>query len=304
LQILINLYISKQEFIAALNDPDATALWFIGHGVYDTKTGIFGIEKLGDPLEEIELADGSTITSAEIAALNLDLSRFKQITFHACGQDLQSWRNLFPNAEFCSWKCTTRAWQYYWWQWGATYNMAVAALPPVIDDALGQTGQYATINAGYVNNLAPVANYTEEFTLHSDLQAVLNGKSFNFITSENNINHVLFSCTINSGITQLSSQSVNYNYSADFDIIINDETLNSLLVNPLLWHVMNNVNSGVTVINNSNGSISDEEIFKGIGVLIWGQSANTVPTLSEWGLIIFGSLLLITGVIFVWRRQA
>ena len=182
--------------------------------------------------------------------------------------------------------------------------MAVAALPPVIDDALGQTGQYATINAGYVNNLAPVANYTEEFTLHSDLQAVLNVKSFNFITSENNINHVLFSCTINSGITQLSSQSVNYNYSADFDIIINDETLNSLLVNPLLWHVMNNVNSGVTVINNSNGSISDEEIFKGIGVLIWGQSANTVPTLSEWGLIIFGSLLLITGVIFVWRRQA
>ena len=101
MQILINLYISKQEFIAALNDPDATALWFIGHGVYDTKTGIFGIEKLGDPLEEIELADGSTITSAEIAALNLDLSRFKQITFHACGQDLQSWRNLFPNAEFC-----------------------------------------------------------------------------------------------------------------------------------------------------------------------------------------------------------
>jgi len=29
-----------------------------------------------------------------------------------------------------------------------------------------------------------------------------------------------------------------------------------------------------------------------------------IPTLSQWGLIIFGSLLLITGVVFVWRRFA
>jgi hypothetical protein len=29
-----------------------------------------------------------------------------------------------------------------------------------------------------------------------------------------------------------------------------------------------------------------------------------IPTLSQWGLIIFGSLLLITGVVFVWRRYA
>jgi hypothetical protein len=289
---------SKQDFIDALQDPDATAIWFIGHGVYNNDTG--------EPYEMIEFADHTTLTSAQIAAMNLDLSRFTNVTLCSCGQDLQSWKDLFtnPNLKFTSWKKPVSMYKLYWYQWRTHYNILPVQPPPAVHSLLALSEDFAiidTINNTKYYNLSPVANITGTFILPVDKQAYLNGKTFNFIVSKDNIEGVVYSCMIQNGVTDFMSASPDYNSSADFDIIINDSVYYSLLENPNSWNTVKST-SFVTVNNYSNGTIPDSVILDGYGITVLGQGyINSIPTLSQWGLIILGSVLTILGVIFLYK---
>jgi hypothetical protein len=95
---------------------------------------------------------------------------------------------------------------------------------------------------------------------------------------------------------QISVVAINYN---TVTVVTSSGT-----ATPLFYSWSNGATTQ-TITGLSTGTYSVSVIFND-GSLLYGSViiTGTVPTLSEWGLIIFGSLLLITGVVFVWRRYA
>ncbi|MGE0481407.1 MAG: hypothetical protein AB7Q17_13140 [Phycisphaerae bacterium] len=81
---------NKQQIKDAINDPDARALVFINHGASGSATvGGQGAEGA------VEL-----VTASQFGVLD----HYDIVTIHACDQCQEDWMDVFPDAEFHSWK--------------------------------------------------------------------------------------------------------------------------------------------------------------------------------------------------------
>lgn len=123
--VIINHSASYRDFRTVIDDPQARAFWFAGHGTEDED----------GPLPMIRGAGGEGITPSEEyypmeAAVLFRKENLNQVTMHACKQDLPEWRNAFPGATYDSWSISPIGPMMYWWQLGATY--------PEIDQATGR----------------------------------------------------------------------------------------------------------------------------------------------------------------------
>ncbi len=123
--VIINHSASYRDFKTVLDDPQARAFWFAGHGTEDDN----------GPLPMIRGAGGEGITPSEEyypmeAAVLFRKGDLNQVTMHACKQDLPEWRDAFPGATYDSWSISPIGPMMYWWQLAATY--------PEIDQATGR----------------------------------------------------------------------------------------------------------------------------------------------------------------------
>lgn len=253
----------------ALNDPKARAIWFAGHGVYNSQRSWFGLEKLGDVKEGLVFTDGPKMGPTG------PHPNIRQVTLHACGQDQKSWRNSFPNADFDSWSTSMRAWQVYWWQWGATYDRIKDSSFPVprLHETLEQANQFYNREGFWVYDLDPVSNdYSipgvASFVLNAQLQAQLNGATFNFMAFDGPDHLQLFAVPIAGGVIDFTNQSDQYDPNADFDVMISNDAMFNLLENPSLWLSYSGDPNAVRLFNRSG--ISDATVLEGVGVVVFG----------------------------------
>jgi hypothetical protein len=101
-EVITNTSATKQDFKDALKDPCARAIWFVGHG--GGKSNDAGSELL-------------VFTDDWIAGESVEANPcLKSVTFHACAQNQQSWKDKFPNAKFYSWTGNTTGLFYFYWQ--------------------------------------------------------------------------------------------------------------------------------------------------------------------------------------------
>lgn len=115
-----------QDVLDALNDPCCKALMIIAHGGGEGKfkVTVFGesFEIMG-PIESIEMNDGWITGDPQMAKEQGDTllpssPNVESLYLHSCGQNLPSWRSLFPNmSEFYGWTTRTWYWSTFWWQW-------------------------------------------------------------------------------------------------------------------------------------------------------------------------------------------
>ncbi|MCJ7767041.1 hypothetical protein MUP79_01435 [Candidatus Bathyarchaeota archaeon] len=261
---------SKQDVINALNDPDAKALWIVGHGKYDSVAGKTGKEKLTNPVEMIDMKDAYIEGSDFTPKPNI-----KQVTFHSCGQDLKSWRDLFPNADFRSWESTTRSWQYYWWQWFNEYDPVTSDASismPKVNPVLEQEGQfYFEPTAGkYVANMSYLAN---DFPLHEPLKSQFGSQAVNFYTVDTNTGdrQILFGADIADG--KIGSSYVNGTAIPTFDVSVANEALYQILEYPsTIW---NAYAAGYLQIT-PYVPVDKDVLFKGMAMLFFGQTEGGV----------------------------
>lgn len=282
-----------QDFMDALADPDAMAIWFFGHGLYDSVRGKKGKEKLTDPIEGIGLTDGSKL-GTDVPGTYPNL---KNVTFHACGQDLQSWKDKFPNAEFNAWSRGVRAWEIWWWQFFKTY-MSLGANTmsstdslntPVINSRLEQTGQFAELGNKFICDLAPVSNNMMSFVLEDEWATAFEGSSFNFSATNGLESELLFATTISDGVIDFSTQSLDPLTNPDFEITIGNNSIFTLLEDPDMWSSIS-ASSDVEIINNTGGAKSDQMILDAFGVVTFGTSKKVPEPSSTLGFLTFGIL--------------
>jgi len=123
----------------ANNDEKTEAIWIYGHGVGEKKNLIVdfseGIAMNGGTYIQGKDWELGGATGENIKTLKKN-EKIKQVTFHACGQNQQSWRDLFPNAKFRSWSGKVRHHSIFWWQyfsWYSSVTSNVSLIPPNIN---------------------------------------------------------------------------------------------------------------------------------------------------------------------------
>jgi len=263
---------TKQDVIDALNDPETVAIWIYGHGKYDML-----YEKIPiNPCEMIDMNDtyieGSDFTPKP---------NIKQVTFHSCGQDLKSWRDLFPNADFQSWSTPTYAWIVYQWQKMARYvwkneNMdtvdwfGLPLITPPLDSQIVPRGQYhfeETIGK-YIVEMGYVAN---DFPLYEPLKSQFGSQAVNFYARNTTTgeNYILFGVVIENGRIIYPDAYFNGTTERTVDVSVTDEALYQIIENPsTIWNAYETGNLQITPYV----PVDKDIIFKGIARLFFGET--------------------------------
>ena len=123
--VISNYHATYQDFQTVMDDGQARAFWFAGHGTEDDN----------GPLPMIREARGEGVSPSRKyypaeASVLFRKPNLNQVTMHACKQDLPEWRNAFPGATYDSWSISPIGPMMYWWQFACTY--------PKIDPETGQ----------------------------------------------------------------------------------------------------------------------------------------------------------------------
>lgn len=108
--------VTKSQFQTAVDDPNASVLWYLGHGQIGDDGYEEGISVVGpDPYHPGQKTD--LIMSDQDLKVPAN-SHIQEVVFHACGQNLPSWDAKFPHATFESWSTGTNGfliddWELY-----------------------------------------------------------------------------------------------------------------------------------------------------------------------------------------------
>jgi hypothetical protein len=315
--VVTDVAATKQDVIDALNDPCVRALWIFGHGKYNSCTGLSGEQKLTDPAPMIDMSGGLVIDPPDLADLP-GLGCVKELVFHACGQELTAWSDLFPNANFHAWEGTVRGATIYWWEYlheyasitsseGAAAPLITASLPsdtdpPVIHPALDPEGQCVYEPAFDVFRLdwAPVANAR---VLTSALLASFGGlRGVNVIATRDNPagEVILFGATIEDGAFGLVGPVGLPD--PDFEVRLTPAGYFAVLENPALY--ASEVAAGEIQVTVLAGDLDEQVAVDAIGELLFEQpSASSVPAITTWGAVLMALMLVIVGNVLVATRQ-
>ncbi|MDQ3621947.1 MAG: hypothetical protein M3463_05585, partial [Verrucomicrobiota bacterium] len=280
----------NEDFLTALRDPNARAIWFMGHGTYDEETGI--------PEAEILFTGGKSLYPAQVPR-SPQISSF---TLHACGQGLHDveWKEPFPSLRhFHAWAEKTRHTAMRSWQRKHEYPVigltghplaAVGAQAPAASVMFlaapnspvqpqlhprlqPTTDQFIFLPEAQrlVVDMGAVTNVIDSFVLDWRLRRYIDGRAFNLYTMGSLGDSLLFSAAIKNGIVDLSSASTNPAYNAVFDVRIREDVYHMLLENPDRWTAFSADISAVHVANRTAGVILDRVALEAIGKVIWGS---------------------------------
>lgn len=306
---------TKQDFIDALNDPCTRAIWVFGHGKYDTKTGLLGKEKLGDPVPMIDMTDLAVEPDDVNGPANdKKYPNIKQVTFHSCGQDLQGWRELFPGATFNGWSSTTRGWQIYWWQFFHTYpainpntGNETASLPPheppVLASSLEQTGQYsyeASVDK-YLCDMSPVAN---DCLMGSPTKEAFGEQVFGVVTDGSVQPPItVFDAVVQDGC--IVAVDISGTSPRNFYVTMTDDALRAILEDPSQFYPQ--VDAGEVQLYVIASTASSSTLLEGFRQVLFGEpTPPAVPALSNVGLWGAVGLVAFLGVVAIradWRKS-
>jgi hypothetical protein len=108
--------VTQTQFQDAVNDPNASVIWYMGHGQEGDSGYEEGISIVGpDPYHPSQKTD-LIMTDSDLTVPNN--SHIQEVVFHACGQNLSSWKTKFSTATFESWSTGTNGfliddWELY-----------------------------------------------------------------------------------------------------------------------------------------------------------------------------------------------
>ena len=140
-QTILDWHMSVANLNAALAHADTQAIWFTGHG----------FKHLGNWIAQILTTEGSAPNYVDGTAAPANLAipataSMREVVFHACGQNVAGWRDLFtpaanpPSASYVSWSGTAyqhviKCWEVYWHSIPApnAKDATLSVDPPVVD---------------------------------------------------------------------------------------------------------------------------------------------------------------------------
>lgn len=259
---------NKQDVINAINDPNTKALWIIGHGMHeDNGTPTPWIQMYGPADQYIEPKDLKVCPN---------LKNIKQVTFHACNQDLKAWRDLFPNADFKSWKSAFYFPQAYWWQWWNKYDPATgnatASVPVVNPNYENKQLCYDNDTGMYYYDMTCLAN---DFHLNEPLKSQFGSQAVNFyaVDSSTGDKQVLFGANLTDG--KIVSSDPNGTISPTFDVSVTNEALYQIFENPsTIWDFYSGGSLNIT----SYVPVSKDTLLNGMACLLFGEVELTITT--------------------------
>lgn len=270
----------------AVSDPFARAIWFLGHGSYKKTYPVFFDKLLGDPEPGLKFFGDRWVEPEQL--LGGPFPQIQQVTLHACGQDLQEWRELFPTAvSLGEWDASTeptRPHAIYWWQLAATYppcdrsadkRAAVieerSVVPSGLHQRLWPQGQYHLSDTAMVYDMAPVTNNRGSFVLEPSMQQIFNGLSFNVLVADSTEPVLLFGAEIEDGTIPVESQTADIRDDASFDVVFTMAALERLFTDPDAW----SSTSGVQLEKVASG-LDPDSVMAAVGTLLWGYPYESV----------------------------
>ncbi len=180
---------TKEQFKNAVADPDGKALVFIDHGTTGTAR-----------VRHKDGADGAAMRSTA-EQFRGPFNNYKAVTIHACDQDQEAWKALFPNADFHSWGGCIYPSDELEWQKKKTYNRVTDPPqndpPGAINGAL-QEDQFTTDGGVQV----PSGSISGNWPMSPPLAGAFGNMAYNFfvIGQPPSSNDCLFSARVSGGV--------------------------------------------------------------------------------------------------------
>lgn len=275
-KVVIYHIATKQDLIAAIKDPETTALLMIGHG--DTS-----------PFPQVRMVDGWVKAND---FLGQTFPNIQEVTIHSCAQDLKSWRNLFPNAEFHSWSTRTFFPAIYWWQLFHTYKEYHPM--PIVNADLWSKNVITIEDITITPFSTP---FDPWFEMDDATASIFGNQTINLIgTDDQGLNGVpLLGLEIHDG------HIINYSYDeildANFNLVVPESVFFDTIEFPNA--ILNAYNNGlIDVFINQYTGVSEEVLFNGSAAVLFGINASvrqipepsTLLLLSSGltGLVVFG----------------
>jgi hypothetical protein len=263
-KVILKPEATEDDVINALSDSKTEAIFIIGHGVYDKKTG--------KAIPKIKMNGGDI----EPSDLSKKYPNIKHVIFHSCGQKLEAWKKLFPNVKkekFEAWSIPVPAQAIYYWQRLFSYEViapddVLPSMPmPVIHPTL-QPKQWLCCKEDTNEMIADISSVANDFPLYEPLKSQFGTQSINFYvvdtTSDEKI--ILFGADIENG--SIVSQYVNGTEST-FDVVIGSEALFQVLEEPSrIWSAYT---AGELQIIPYNTTVDEDILFRGAARLLFGE---------------------------------
>jgi hypothetical protein len=264
---------TEAEAIAAISDPDVQAVCIISHGDPEIRKG-----KPKEYREGVKMADGEWLDASDFPPNNT-FPNVKEVIIHACGQDQQSWRDLFPNAKFYSWQGSTKGFIIFWWQYFYT------ATPPgeeplengipIIHPSLWSRITYESGG----RTVAPFGNLQDPlFQMPWELAIQFGEKTFNVIARDD---ENLSDTVLLVGAVVEDGHVLEYNYegyvSPDFEVIIPKTPMFNSLECPASVFSYEGIANGIEIYNYS--STPSAVLFRGFALVHFGviESCSEPP---------------------------
>lgn len=201
---------TKAQFKAAMEDESAKAMVFIDHG-----TSGQARVRLKD-----ENGEARRSTAGQFGG---PLNNFDIMTIHACDQDRDEWKDLFPNADFHSWGGCIYPSDELRWQQKKEYRRADEPQADDTSDEISEALQEGQFDTQGEDAFAyhPLGNWPME----PGLAALFGQMSYNLLIFDNlppqpPITRPLFSARVAEGII-IQNEPAQQSPTATFSIIFN-----------------------------------------------------------------------------------
>ncbi|MBL8999958.1 MAG: hypothetical protein JNK25_02335 [Phycisphaerae bacterium] len=255
---------SKQQVKDAIQDPDARAMVLIDHGTKGRA--------------RVRCKDNNGVAERVTAEqFGGPYNNMKAVTIHACDQDQQAWKDLFPNADFHSWTGDVYCVDELEWQKNKTYRRAnepqAGQSQGEVDEDLTH-GQFPEAADG---TTAPLHGLSGNWPMDPALGAMFGTQIYNVFVMDNDptSNDLLFSAVVMDG------QILSYKLAAQsgpptFQVFMPHDVWVQARLNP--WMLMQpDVLGGLVQVQPLRTSVPPQVLFAGFARNVFRVPYEVVP---------------------------
>lgn len=246
-----------KDFCTAIEDTATCALWVGGHAAKRI-AGLHMVDTFVFP---------NSLGSTNLPKNLKTYPHIKRVTFHACGQNLDEWKKMFPEASFEAWDSLVPAPLIYWWECFSPLTQDLFSLHPrlIPDESLDDGEPIQTCQ------IAPPARTAEGFRLSGLIADQMEGSSIEVAVYDEESRLTLFSSVVEGGHISNAAATIQSNPTVDTRVMIHDRAMRGLVVDPDTWQTW--LDDGNISVTSNLLTVPVEDVAAAVGKMLWAASS-------------------------------
>lgn len=266
--------VTMQDIVNAVNDPNARAIWFVGHGGKIPNNGYTPYWAYNT---KANAADRG-VRPADLGAG--PFNQIQQVVVQGCGQFLAGWRDIFPNASYTSWTGAVNIWQIRFDE----FWRGKGRVPPKDEVPAGGDDDIELAVDRRLDAVMPFVFFPdielELNTPHNDhmamglcmhpcLAAEFGSQRFNVLVTDGFLVQLLGGLEVSGG--KVVAQAEDGFKAPDFNCVYEPLAYGEAIVN--IDSMPGNFDAGMIMITDNTSEVPEDVLFLGASTVMWSLGA-------------------------------